>query len=341
MSALAYTVPIYSWMLRGRIERFLRDYGIEAIHVHDMVVGEACILANRSLKLPALLDLHENRPEIMALYPHLQRFPGKYLVSINRWRKKEEALARSFDRTMVVTEQARQDLSQRAGVDVNRILLMPNTVSPKFFEAAEREESSEGSDKDQFKEGFVLLYLGDTGLRRGLLTAIEALPILKRKIPEIRLILVGSNSTDLVLKAKVKELNLEESVDFEGWKDESLFASYLESADVCLSPLHRNKHHDTTLANKLFQYMGFSKPILASDALAQAEIIERAECGLVHRSEDAADFAEKCQRLFDDRELRRILGKNGKKFLLEEFSLDQVGAPMREYYRSLNQNAET
>ena len=41
---------------------------------------------------------------------------------------------------------------------------------------------------------FVLLYLGDTGLRRGLQTAIASIPVLKEKIPNIKLVIVGSNS---------------------------------------------------------------------------------------------------------------------------------------------------
>ena len=42
---------------------------------------------------------------------------------------------------------------------------------------------------------------------------------------------------------------------------------------VCISPLLRNLHHDTTYANKIFQYMALAKPLLVSDATAQKNII--------------------------------------------------------------------
>jgi hypothetical protein len=29
-------------------------------------------------------------PEVMKLYPHLQKFPGKYIISPKRWKQKEE-----------------------------------------------------------------------------------------------------------------------------------------------------------------------------------------------------------------------------------------------------------
>lgn len=337
MSALAYTLPVYAWLLRGRIGRFLEENQIQAVHVHDMVVAEACLEANKRLKLPMVLDLHENRPEIMALYPHLQRFPGRNLVSIPRWKKKEEALARVFDRTVVVTEEAREDLVERSGVERSRVLVMPNTVSREFFTAARVDEELVG----RFRENFVLLYLGDTGLRRGLLTAIEGLTLLKGRIPVLKLVIVGSNSTDEVLRSKVADLGLEDMVSFEGWQDEKMFPSYLTAADVCISPLLRNPHHDTTLANKLFQYMAFSKPILASDVRAQDNMIQQSSSGLVHRSGDAGDFAEKCLKLYEDRGKRRILGQNGKRFLEIEFSLERIGRPLLEYYRSLERTSDS
>lgn len=337
MSALAYTLPVYSWMLRGRISRFLIENEIQAVHVHDMVVAEACLESNKGLKLPMVLDLHENRPEIMALYPHLQRFPGKNLVSIGKWKKKEEAFVRVFDRTVVVTGEAREDLVERSGVPESRVLVMPNTVSPEFFTGARVDEDLVG----RFKDNFVLLYLGDTGLRRGLLTAIEGLSALRGRIPGLKLVIVGANTTDEVLRSKVSDLGLQDSVCFEGWKEEDLFPSYLTAADVCISPLLRNPHHDTTLANKLFQYMAFSKPIVASDARSQESIIHRAQCGLVHRAGDPNDFSEKCLILFEDRAKRRICGQNGKRFLETEFSLERIGRPLRDFYRTLERTMES
>lgn len=334
MSALAYTIPIYTWMLRGRIGRFLRENEIEALHVHDMVVADAALKANSSLNLPMVLDLHENRPEIMALYPHLQRFPGKFLVSTKKWKNKEESLVRAYDRTVVVTEHAARELIERTGVAEERIIVMPNTVRSEFADDAVVDPEV----TERFEKDFVLLYLGDTGVRRGLLTAIEALDILRKSIPEAKLVIVGANSTDQVLKNRVHELNLEDMVSFEGWKEESTFPSYLKAADLCISPLHRNRHHDTTLANKLFQYMAFSRPILASDATAQEDIINRASCGLVHRAQDVEDFAEKCLELYKDDSRRRKFGEEGHRFLLSKFRLEQVSGPLRNYYRNLDRS---
>ena len=331
MSALAYTIPLYSMMMKGRIRRFLGENRIDAMHVHDMVIADAAMQANRSLKLPMILDLHENRPEIMIHYPHLHRFPGKQLVSIKKWKKKEASFVRSYDKTIVVTNQARTEICDRAGVPESKVIVMPNTVPSEFFDKAVIDESI----PKRLRDHFCLLYLGDTGIRRGLLTAIEGVGILRKKIPALKLVIVGANSTDNLLKEKVRELDVEDYVSFEGWQDEDLFPSYLIGADICISPLYKNPHHDTTLANKLFQYMGFSKPILASDVLAQADMLSRSGSGLTHKAEDSEDFAEKCLKLYMDENLRNQMGASGKRFVREEFNLTVVGRPLAAFYSNL------
>lgn len=331
MSALTYTVPVYTILLKGRIRRFLEDNQIEAMHVHDMVVAEAAIKANRSLSLPMILDLHENRPEIMAHYPHLNKFPGKYLVSIKKWRKKEASLVRDYDYTVVVTHQARKELCKRSGVPESQVVVMPNTVRSEFFTEAVIDSSVSG----KFENHFCLLYLGDTGIRRGLLTAIEGVALLQHRIPEIKLVIVGTSTADIILRERVMELDLEPYVSFEGWQNEDLFPSYLAGADICISPLHKNPHHDTTLANKLFQYMGFGKPILASDVTAQIDILTRSGSGLTHRAQDEKDFAEKCLKLYENIDLRKQMGAMGERFVTEEFSLATVGRPLVSCYSKL------
>ena len=128
------------------------------------------------------------------------------------------------------------------------------------------------------------------------------------------------------------ELGLERIVDFEGWQDITLFPSYLKAANIGISPLHRNLHHDTTYANKLFQYMSFAIPVLASDALAQKNLIEEVNSGLVHKEKDAVEIAEKILILFRDPNLSKELGLNGKRFIEEKFCWEKVSGNLKDLY---------
>lgn len=331
LSALAYTVSFYGKLMSSKIVDFIAKNGIEIIHIHDMVIAEAVFRANRSFKLPVILDLHENRPEIMKTYPHLSKFPGNILISPGSWKKKESEFVARADHVVVVTQEAKEELITRVGVSKEHISVVPNTVEESFY----KDFNINQSVIDRYNDKFVILYLGDTGLRRGLLSVIEALPLLVDENDlgnKIKLVIVGKNSTDGVLKKRVDELGLNKVVDFEGWQDMSLFPSYLTIADLGISPLHRNPHHDTTYANKLFQYMGFSLPVLVSDAVAQKNLIEQVHCGMVHKDRDIKDIAAKVMTLYSDPELAKKLGSNGKEFIEDKFSWEKVSGNLKNLY---------
>ena len=89
LSALAYTIPLYSLLMKIKIECFILETKIDVLHIHDMRIAQAVFNANKKYKLPVVLDLHDNVPEVMKLYPHLQKFPGKYIISPKKWKIKE------------------------------------------------------------------------------------------------------------------------------------------------------------------------------------------------------------------------------------------------------------
>ena len=98
------------------------------------------------------------------------------------------------------------------------------------------------------------------------------------------------------------------------------FPSYIYASDICLCPLNKNNHHNTTHANKLFQYMAGSRPILASNCNSQKILINKTNSGLVYKENDIYDFMNKFRSLYESKELRKSLGENGLKAVNNEFS---------------------
>lgn len=331
LSALAYTFPFYTSSMSKKIKHFLSDNIIEAIHIHDIRIAEAVYKANKKLNLPVVLDLHDNMPEVMKEYPHLQKFPGKQLISPQKWKTKEEEFITKANKVITVSGEFIEEVVNRTNIDRNKIVLVPNTVRKSFYENSVIDEDITG----KFWKDFTILYLGDTAIRRGLLTAVEAVGVLKTKIKHIKLVIVGKSTTDHVLKERVKELELDDYVVFEGWQDVSLFPSYITASDICISPLYRNVQHDVAYANKLFQYMSFGKPLLVSNALAQKKLVEESKSGIIHKEKDINDFADKVMFLYKDPRLREELGKNGKRFIEEEFVWEKVSDNLVEIYKEL------
>lgn len=328
LSALAYTIPLYSILMEKKISHFLSEARIEAIHIHDIVIAEAVFKANKKLGLLIVLDLHENRPEIMKFYPHLKRFPSNVLISPKKWKEKEESFIKKANRVIVVTKDAKEEIVERTKIDSSTISVVPNTVRSSFYEKAQIEIA-----ENKKKDNFVLLYIGDTGERRGLKTVVRSLPKLAKGIKNIKLVIVGKVTNEL--KLEVDKLKITNYVDFQGWQNESTFVKYIQESDVCLSPLHRNIHHDTTYANKLFQYMSLGKPLIVSNATAQKKLVEEYNTGLVHKEKDVEDFENKVLELYNNPLLREQLGKNGKGFVQNEFTWDKTSKELINLYAGL------
>ena len=330
-SALVYTVPFYTQLMSKKIFHFLTVHKIEAIHIHDIQIAEAVFKANIKLKLPTVLDLHDNMPEVIKFYPHLQKFPGKQLISPKKWKIKEEEFIQKATKIITVSQEFVNEVVERTHISKDKIVLVPNTVHRSFFENAIIDKTI----LQKYKNDFVILYLGDTALRRGLQTAIEGMSILKEKIPNCKLVIVGTNTTDFVLKEQVETLNLENYVDFQGWQNVKLFPSYIQASAICISPLLRNMQHDVAYANKVFQYMSFAKPVLVSSAIAQKNLIERTQAGLVHLENNPVDFAEKVLELYHNEQLQSQLGKNGQQFIEDEFCWEKTSEKLIDLYCNL------
>ncbi|MEL7192597.1 MAG: glycosyltransferase family 4 protein [Bacteroidota bacterium] len=316
ISALAYTLPFYHNLLAPPIEAFIHKHKIQILHVHDMQVVPAVQKANRKTSLPLFIDLHENRPEIMKFYTHVNTLQGKLLIYPSTWKKAEFRQIKEADAILVVTPEARDYYCEQIEVAKEKFVMLPNTVHADFYEDAQPLEDIEAMTQGKFN----LLYLGETGFRRGIMTVLQSLPMLVDTIPNIQFVIVGKSVADATYKAFVKEKGLEVHVRFEGWQDVARFPSYILASQICVSPIHRNIHHDTTYANKIFQYLSLGKPILVSDATAQANIALDHNCGLVHRAEDAKEFADKVLQLYKDPAQQMEMGQKGQDFVRNSFT---------------------
>jgi len=331
LSALSYNLPFYKMIMTPKISHFIKENAIDVLHIHDIRIAGAVFSSNKKHQLKIVLDLHDNIPENMKFYPHLQKFPGKYIISPKKWKKKEKEFILKSDKIITVSPNFAKDIIEKNNIEKEKMILVPNTVRKSFFKEAIYSDVI----KEKYSNKYVVLYLGDTNIRRGLLTAIRATEFLSKQIANFKLVIVGSNTTDSILKEETKKLNLESFIDFEGWQDVSLFPSYIVASNICISPLYRSIQHDVAYANKIFQYMSFGKPILVSNAIAQKEIVERVHSGLVHEEKNKDDFSSKVLELYQNKEKAEELGKNGKLFIENEFSWELTSQALVKLYNEL------
>lgn len=329
LSALAYTFPFYHILLKKRIEKFIRTVGCDVVHIHDVQVARAVFMIKSKFNFKVVLDLHENRPEIMKFYKHVRSFPLKFLIYPLIWKKREEEYISKSDGVVVVTKHAKEEIVNRTEIAQDKIVVAPNVVEEDYASS----QSIDRAIVDRYQDDFVLLYLGDTSERRGLITAVKAVEQLKNTIENIKLVVVGKSSFDNQLAQLVASLKITNQVDFLGWQQSDLFPSFIAASAICISPLERNIHHDTTYANKLFQYMALGGVLLVSDCIAQESLVKETETGLVFKDKSVGDFVLKTLELYNDEAKRSKCAAQGKLAIAQKYYWNKTGQELVEYYK--------
>ena len=299
LSALANDIGLYGIILKNKIKDFVENSDVEVLHVHDIQIAKAAISVSKRFGIKYNIDLHENRPEIMKYYKHVNSFLGKIFISPLRWKKAEESFVKKANKIVVVTENAKEELLSRVKIDQKKIVVYPNTVKDNFYKNKKTDKVLE----KQYSKNFVITYVGNTSERRGLLTVIESLKTLRKTIPNIKLLIVGKSSFDEVLKNETRKHGVKDLVDFIGWVKENEIPNYLSISKLGLSPLHRNIHHDTTYANKIFQYISFGCPIVSSNVTAQSELVKKYNIGVVFEDRNVMDLTKKIIQLYSEKNL--------------------------------------
>ena len=323
---------IYSLLWSYKIISFAKASAIEVLHVHDLYMAKSAITANKKLKLTSVLDLHENYPATLESYSWTKTFLGKLLVNPNMWLKNEEFYFQKFSKIIVLSKQFQNVLSKRYPKIKKKLNVYPNY--PNVKQLLDFPVDYKIIDK---KSDFIIFYFGGIAERRGIFTLLDALKILVKKSDEFKVLLIGPVDTadSEKLDSYLSDNKIKNNIIYYKWKDIKHLPSYIEVSDICVSPLVKNDQHESGIANKVFQYMLFEKPLIVSNCLPQQKVVEEENCGLVFESENVHDLAEKINTIREDRDLGAMMGKNGKEAVLEKYNLDISKQNLIELYKTI------
>lgn len=162
------------------------------------------------------------------------------------------------------------------------------------------------------KEGpLTLFYSGSLMNVKGIPELIESVNELRERNVEVNLVLTGEN-----IDVEMEEKPWIKSMKVNDWLEWVRFLS--NEADVCVIPYPRKVHWDLTFHMKLPDYMAAGKPVVSIYGAETAYILEKYKCGLI--SNNWREFQEHVITLYNDRELARTLGYNGRKAVEEYFN---------------------
>lgn len=306
----ALKTGIYFNFWKKHLNKLFKESKFDAIHVHDLPLAKVGYEFGRKYKIPFILDLHENWPALLEMSTHTKTFLGRKLSSYKQWTRYEKWAVSVADKVIVVVDESKKRLVD-LGADPEKIHIVSNTINPEHFNFPAQERDPDFT---------TLVYGGGVTFHRGLQTVIEALDSIKKEIPNIRVWIVGSGGYLENLKNLAKELGVEESVHFYGWKPLSELLKLVSQADIALIPHIKSAHTDSTIPHKLFQYMYAGIPVLTSDCDPLQRIVDETQTGISFTNLNARSLAENLIKLQKDESFRLQMPASGKKWVTEKYN---------------------
>jgi glycosyltransferase involved in cell wall biosynthesis len=157
---------------------------------------------------------------------------------------------------------------------------------------------------------FVAMFTGQHGTYSSLFTVLEAAALLESDT-RIHIALVGDGDRKSELMERAEQLQLR-NISFSAPIPKRDIPSWLARADACLLTYQDAPLFGGAMPNKLFDYMGAGRPIIAAVPEGEAaRAVRQAHCGIVTPAEDAAALAAAIQTLASDRDAARRMGAAG------------------------------
>jgi len=287
--------------------RAVRESGADLILIRDIPLAIPALRVARKFRLPVVLDMAENYPAM--LQDRLRFTPTGPIGRLMRhpaWARAIERIAvRRVEHILVVIEESRERLI-RAGVPAERISIVCNTPRRSLWE-----DTAVSPRTASAASGLRLVYLGNLDGSRGIDTAIRAVARLAASGRDARLTAIGDGTCLKHFQELARRLDVQDRVSLPGRLSFRHVRDILATSDIGLIPHYATEAWNSTIPNKLFDYMALGLPVIVSDAKPTGRIVREGRCGEVFHDRDPNDLA-RCIRILEDADLRSSQGQRGR-----------------------------
>jgi len=263
--SLPITILSWCWflLLSGITITWLHlKHAYDVIHVHNMpdfLVFSA--LLPRLLGAKIILDVQDVSPELMAVKAK-GRLQG-LVIPLARW---QEHISTAFAHHVVTVGWPFEELLLQRGIPAEKVTSILNSTDPKLFPASRRYLSE--SEPSGEMRPFILMYHGTLAHRNGLDTALYALVLARRVIPQLRLDIQGRGEQLPVLKELAQRLGVGDHVVFSDPCPSEEVVDFVVHGDVGIIPYRCDSFMELVLPTKAYEYAWMHRPIIASDTRA-------------------------------------------------------------------------
>ena len=306
-----------------KIKKLLKSGNLDIIEAPEWR-SEAFLLSFIKPKgVPLVIKCHSPSVLLNEVYKNAPTLDSRFVDWIERTTIRNANLVISPSKNLA------DIVSEKMGIKINDIDIIPNPLDTEFFSPI----PISYKEKNELK----VLFVGRLDRLKGAHIFVEAIPIISKEMPDTSFILIGrdtntgpNNSSMRTYLENLIPNNIKERVSFFGNVERDILIDYYRGSDVCVVPSFYENFPNTVM-----EAMSCGKAVVASNTGGIPEVIEDAISGLLVKTGDAKDLAEKVIMLLKKRDMRENIGINARKRIESLYSKAVVAKYVEEVYAEI------
>ncbi len=206
--------------------------------------------------------------------------------------------------------------------------IIPNAVDTKRFHPSN--EGEEIRKKLGLEDEKLITYVGRIVYHKGLEYFVQAAKYFDKQNAKFLLVGVGDFRSEL--EEIIEREGLEDKVIFAGRVPNEELPNYYAATDVFVLPSVSRLEAFGIVA---LEAMASEVPVIVSDIPGVREVIVEGKHGLLTEPMNSRDLAGKIRTLIENPDLAERMGRNGRKWVEENFRWDIVAKDIEEVYKSI------
>lgn len=271
--------------------------------------GALAALVKKFKRVPLVYNLQDIFPDSLAGTGLAKK--GGMLWKIGR--VVENFTYRNADKIIVISEDFKKNIMAK-GVPQDKIVVVYNWVDEQAVVDVPRDKNKLFDKYRLDRSKFYITYNGNIGLTQNMDMLLEVAKALEAN-EDIQFVLVGNGAYLEQVQQIIKDRNIGNVtlLPFQPYEDISHVFSLGDVSLVISKPgVGAN-----SVPSKTWSIMSASRPVLANfDENELKSIVENNNCGIFTKAGDKVAFTDAILKLYNDRELRKKMGKNGRQFVM-------------------------
>ncbi len=297
------------------LRNFLNTYPIDIIHIHSSsFYGKYGGKVAKEYKIPFIYELRGFLEDTHVGLGILKENSFIY----HRKQEKTYSILKKADVIITLGEPMKNELICH-GFDKNKIIIIPNGVNTQKFKPIP--PNLHLKKNLSIENDYILGYIGSIRRIEGIEILLMALKLIKKKINNIKLLLIGPYNYDYLqdLITLTEKLNIKKNILIIGKIPNSRIQEYYSILDICIIPRLNLKVNRLVTPLKPLEVMAMGKVLITSNLPALRELVKPKISGILFEAENHQDLSEKILEVLNDENKRNNLGKSARQFVEDNY----------------------